>query len=60
VYGKFFENALLSGLINCNLKDQIQTVTANTDETLLQKHWHEVEYHLEVCSETNGAHIELL
>jgi hypothetical protein len=36
VSGKFFENALLSFLTDCNLKDRIRTATAETDQPLLQ------------------------
>jgi hypothetical protein len=42
-----------------NLKDRIQTAIAKTDQPLLQNVWHEVEYHLDVCRATNGAHTEL-
>jgi hypothetical protein len=42
-----------------NLKDQIRTAIAKTDQLLLQNVWHEVEYRLDVCRATNGAHIEL-
>jgi hypothetical protein len=42
-----------------NLKDRIRTAIAKTDQPLLQNVWHKVEYHLDVCRATNGAHIEL-
>jgi hypothetical protein len=31
-----------------------------TDQPLLQNMWHEVEYCLDVCRATEGAHIELV
>jgi len=42
-----------------NLKDRIRTEIAKSDQSLLQNIWHEVEYCLDVCRATNGAHIEL-
>jgi hypothetical protein len=42
-----------------NLKDQIPTAIAETDQTLLQNVWHEVEYRLDVCRVTNITHIKL-
>jgi hypothetical protein len=41
------------------LKNQIQTVIAEIDKTLLENIWHELEYHFDVCRATNGAHMEL-
>jgi hypothetical protein len=42
-----------------NFKNRIRTATAKTDQSLLQNVWHKVEYRLDVCRATNGAHIEL-
>jgi hypothetical protein len=42
-----------------NLKDRIRTSIAKIDQPLLQNVWHKVEYRLDVCRATNGAHIEL-
>jgi hypothetical protein len=42
-----------------NFKDRVRTATAKTDQPLLQIVWHEVEYLLDVCRATNGAHIKL-
>jgi len=42
-----------------NLKDRIRTATAKLDQPLLQNIWDEVEYILDVCRATIGAHIEL-
>jgi hypothetical protein len=41
------------------VKDHLQTAIAKTDQPLSQNVWHEVEYHLDVCRATNGAHTEL-
>jgi hypothetical protein len=58
--GKFFKNALLSVLNDCNLKDQIQTAIEKTDQPLLQNVWHKIKYHPDVCRATNGANTENL
>jgi hypothetical protein len=42
-----------------NLKDRIRTAIAKTDQPLLQNVWNKVEYRLDVCRATYGAHIEL-
>jgi hypothetical protein len=42
-----------------NLKDLTQTAIANVDRPLLHSVWHEVDYRLDVCRATNGAHVEL-
>jgi hypothetical protein len=42
-----------------NLKARIRTAIAKTDQPLLQNVRHKVEYRLDVCRATNGAHIEL-
>jgi hypothetical protein len=42
-----------------NLKNLLQTATAKSNQPLSQNVWHEVEYCLDVCRATNGAHIKL-
>jgi hypothetical protein len=42
-----------------NLNDLIRKATEKTDHLLLQNVWHEVEYCLDVCRATNGAHTKL-
>jgi hypothetical protein len=37
-----------------HLRDRIATVTPD----IIQRTWHEIEYRLDVCRATNGAHIE--
>jgi hypothetical protein len=38
-----------------HLRDRIATVTPE----IIQRTWHEIEYRLDVCRATNGAHIEI-
>jgi hypothetical protein len=40
-------------------KNRIRTAIAKIGQPLLQNVWFEVEYCLDVCRATNGAHIEL-
>jgi hypothetical protein len=42
-----------------NLKDRIRTATAKLEQPLVPNIWDEVEYILDVCRATIGAHIEL-
>jgi hypothetical protein len=50
---------LLMSITPDNSKDQIQTVIAKVDHSLLHSLWHEVGYCLDVYRATNGAHTEL-
>jgi hypothetical protein len=50
-------------LNNCNdpcLKAQIIAAVKNIDTPMLTHMWQELEYHIDVCRVTHGAHIEHL
>jgi hypothetical protein len=42
-----------------NLMDGIRREAVKSDQRLLKNIWHKVEYGLDVCKTTNGAHTEL-
>jgi hypothetical protein len=42
-----------------NSRDRISKAIAKTDRPLLRNVWHEIKSRPDVCSATNGAHIEL-
>jgi len=42
-----------------DFRQSISNGIANTDETMLQRTWQEIEYGLDVLPATNGAHIEV-
>ena len=39
-----------------NLKQRITDAIATIDESMLQRTWQEIEYHLDVLRATNGVH----
>jgi hypothetical protein len=41
-----------------HLQDRIATAIATVTPEIIQRTWHEIEYRLDVCRATNGAHIE--
>jgi hypothetical protein len=41
-----------------HLWDRIATAIATVTPDIIQRTWHEIEYCLDVCRATNGAHIE--
>jgi hypothetical protein len=41
-----------------HLRDRIATAIATVTPDIIQRTWHEIEYRLDVCPATNGAHIE--
>ena len=41
-----------------HLRDRIATAIATVTPDVIQRTWHEIEYRLDVCRATNGAHIE--
>jgi len=43
-----------------NLKARIIAVVKNIDEPMLTRVWQELEYRIDVCRVTRGAHIEHL
>jgi hypothetical protein len=51
---KFFENALLFGLTDCNLKAQLRTAIAKIGQPLSQSVWHEVENRPALCRAKMG------
>ena len=42
------------------LKDRITEAVATIDNAMLERVWQELDYRLDVCRVTNGAHIEHL
>jgi hypothetical protein len=47
--------------IQCNdpcLKARIIAAVQNTDESMLTRVWQELEYRIDVCRVTRGAHIK--
>jgi hypothetical protein len=40
------------------LRDRIATAIATVTPDIIQRTWHEIEHRLDVCTATNGAHIE--
>ena len=42
------------------MKQRITTAVETVTEEMLQRVWHELEYQLDVCRVTGGAHIEHL
>jgi hypothetical protein len=43
-----------------NLKARIIAAVKNIDAPMLTRVWQELEYHIDVCRITRGAHIEYL
>ena len=43
-----------------DLKDRITEVLATIENAMLGRVWQEMDYRLDVCRATNGAHIEHL
>jgi hypothetical protein len=41
-----------------HLWDRITTAIATVTPDIIKRTWQEIEYHLDVCRATNGAHIE--
>jgi hypothetical protein len=41
-----------------HLWDRITAASAIVTPDMIQQTWHEIEYHLQFCRATNGAHIE--
>ncbi|PSN55399.1 hypothetical protein C0J52_11064, partial [Blattella germanica] len=43
-----------------NLKQRIRQAVANVDADMLQRVWDDLDYRMDVCRVTGGAHIERL
>jgi hypothetical protein len=43
-----------------DLKQRITTVTAGVDEDMLTRVWQELDYRVDICRVTKGAHIKQL
>ena len=64
----FFLWGYLKGLVfvlplPANIEEMKQRITAaleNVTKDMLKRDWHELEYRLDVCRVTGGAHIEHL
>ena len=55
-HAKFFFHALHIPELKLRIRTAIETVTA----VILQTDWNELDYRVDVCRITNGAHIEHL
>jgi hypothetical protein len=41
-----------------HLQDRIRAAIATVTPDMIQWTWHKIRYHLDICQETNGAHIK--
>jgi hypothetical protein len=59
--GRYMENIVYQVKTNDlqHLKDHIRDAVATVTPNMLQATWNEVEYRLDICRTTKGAHIKI-